>query len=133
MKLSFGMIFSIILIIVFISFAIFGVTRFLNLQKTVQAGKFSDDLQVDVDRLWQGSFGSQVHEYLVPNSVGRVCFGTDPGDNMELRTREGRFSGSYIIEHIDISENFCVDNIDGKIKLRLEKEAGEALVTITGE
>jgi len=36
LKLSFGMIFSIILIIVFLGFAFFGIQKFMDYQKSIQ-------------------------------------------------------------------------------------------------
>ncbi len=50
MKLSFGMIFSIILIIVFLSFAFYAIKIFLNMQTTMQVGKFVEELRNDVDK-----------------------------------------------------------------------------------
>ena len=49
MELSFGMLFSIILIIIFIAFAIYGVSKFLSLQKGIQTKTFANDLNFDID------------------------------------------------------------------------------------
>ena len=59
MNISFGMIFSILLIVFFIAFAFYGIKKFLGFQDTIKIEKFLDDLQSDVDRVWRGSQASQ--------------------------------------------------------------------------
>ena len=83
MKLSFGMIFSIILIVIFIAFAIYGVKRFLGMQDTVQVEKFKADLQNDIDKIWKANQGSQEREYFVPKKIYEVCFVDDEGGNLK--------------------------------------------------
>ena len=132
MKLSFGMIFSIILIIIFISFAIYGVTKFLNLQKSIQTKKFADDFQFDVDKLWKANQGSQPVEYTLPKKITQVCFKTDTyGSKIELK-KDGRFEEEFEINHVNIpSELSCISTSGGKVQMILKKEYGEASVTIT--
>ena len=145
-EISFGMIFSIILIIIFIAFAIYGIGKFLNLQKEMQTKTFVNDLNFDVDKLWN-SQGSQPVTYVLPGNAERVCFsefgpaGVSSGIksiNMEIRGTENKFIGSYDIKHAKLSEEFskgkssnCVLVENRKIKLQLEKDYGEALVTIS--
>ena len=139
MELSFGMIFSIILIIVFIVFAIYGIGKFLNLQKNIQIKTFANDLTFDIDKLWKANSGSQPVTYSLPGNVEKICFSEDEFGkdiNMELKTKEG-FAGTYDIKHAELSEDFskgsggdCVPVENRKIKLQLEKDYGEALVTI---
>ena len=155
-KLSFGMIFSIILIIFFIAFAFFAIQKFLGLGDTINVGKFADDFQSNVDKLWKGSQGSQELEYSLPKKIKWVCF-----VNL-LESKEGPYIdfyeefGKYVsdknlffypvgsvelnglkIEHIDFEkitekENpFCVENINGKVKIGIEKDFGDALVSVT--
>ena len=74
LNLSFGMIFSIILIIIFIIFAFYAIQKFLSWQNSAQIGKFKNDLQSDIDRIWQSSKGSQEKEYFLPTKIKYVCF-----------------------------------------------------------
>jgi hypothetical protein len=74
MKLSFGMIFSIILIIVFLGFAIYAITLFLGVVDSTKIGKFSDDLRGDVNKVWKSSQASQEVEYSLPGRIEKVCF-----------------------------------------------------------
>jgi len=137
MELSFGMLFSIILIIIFIAFAVYGIGKFLNLQKNIQTKTFVNDLNYDIDKLWR-SQGSQPVTYTVPVNVERVCFSEDEFEkdiNMEIRGEKS--IETYDIVHAKLSDDFssgkggdCVSVEKGKIALQLEKEYKETLVTI---
>lgn len=137
MELSFGMLFSIILIIIFIAFAIYGVTKFLNLQKNIQTKTFANDLNYDIDKLWK-SQGSQPVTYSVPGNVEKVCFSEDEFEkDINIEIRGEKFIESYDILHAKLSDDFskgtggnCVSVENGKISLQLEKERNEALVVI---
>lgn len=137
MELSFGMIFSIILIIVFIAFAIYGIGKFLNLQKNIQTKTFAENLNFDIDKLWK-SQGSQPVEYSLPANVEKICFSEDEFEkDINLEIRGEKLIGDYNIKHAKLSEDFskgsggnCVSVENRKIKLQLEKDYGEVLVTI---
>ena len=136
MKLSFGMIFSIILIIVFVVFAFYAIKMFLRTQDNVKIGKFFDDFQRDVDSMWSASKGSDRFTYYLPSKIEKVCFLDDEYENIILRPRDDlRDIGGIIIKHIDTSNidlgrEFCIDNVDGKVKIILKKDYGEDLVRI---
>ncbi len=133
-KLSFGMIFSIILIIIFIGFAFFAIKTFLGLQSSAGVGKFTSDLQIDIDRVWNSPQASQEQEYILPSKVESVCFVDDDYQNLIFQSSE--IIEGKKIDHIDIQKTtevenpFCIENVDGKIKIRLQKDFSEALVTI---
>ena len=156
-KMSFGMIVSIILIIIFISVAFFAISKFLGLQKSVQVGQFKDKLQFDVDKIWKSSQGSQEIEYTVPSKIEKVCFvdynspeeGEDALIYDDLKKAyfgsenfifypvgSGEGLDSTVINHIDLDliteeqNPFCLDNIGGKVKMTLSMDFGESLVKI---
>ena len=152
-KLSFGMIFSIILIIVFISFAFFAIQKFLGLGETISVGKFADDFQFDVDKLWKSSQGSQELEYSLPKGIKQVCFMNllelergvfededyyeeferySPDNNLFFYPAGSAELNGIKIEHIDFGRNnpLCFEN-DGKVKIVIEKNFGDALVSVT--
>ena len=158
MKLSFGMIFSIILIVAFISFAFYAIQKFLEIQRVAQIGQFVDSLQKDVDKMWRSSQGSQAEEYFLPSRIDYVCFVDyslpGRGDNKELYKKlkqvfyefenlifytVGSAEGldAVVIKNIDIEkitedENpFCIENSKGKVRMTIKKDWGDALVTIT--
>jgi len=137
MKLSFGMIFSIILIIVFLAFAIYAITKFLGFQDTLKIEGFMNDLQGDIDRIWKGSQASIQVEYSLPKKIDAVCFTDEEHENLFFQS-ETIIRGKKI-EHIDILETtknggedpFCIENENGKVKMIIKKDFGESLVTIT--
>ena len=134
MKLSFGMIFSIILIIIFISFSFYAIQKFLELQDTIKIAQFGERLQSDVNKMWKGTQGSQNVEYNLPRKVNAVCFSNEKSENLVFDS--DKFIEGKKIEHITINlegenKEICIINDKGKIKLVLEKDYGEALVTIS--
>ncbi len=156
-KLSFGMIFSIILIIVFLAFAFYAIKAFLGIQYAAQTGKFLNDLKSDIDRVWKSTESSEEKDYSLPSKIDYICFAnfetSASGGNSHLYS-ELRFFyfgdenmvfypiGSskvdsvemkYIaLDEITLNENpFCIENVRGEVKLTLVKEINEALVTIT--
>ena len=157
MKLSFGMIFSIILIIIFIAFAFWGITKFLDYQKKIQINQFNNYFQQDIDKMWGGSIGSEEKAYNLPKKIDYVCF-TDfskssSGPNTELYREFQLYSHggesnmffspissasgfeSTKINHIDTGkiteqENpYCIIN-KGQIKFNIKIDIGDTLVTI---
>jgi len=161
MNLSFGMIFSIILIIVFISFAFYAIGKFLDIQKSAKTGQFIQAIESDVDNMWKSSSGSQEMEYSLPTSVDYLCFvdfssGVNPNipnkkemyNNLKMIqfTNENLFFypvgsagavdskkiNNINLNEITIKENpYCITNVKGKIKLTIKKGIDDALVTIT--
>jgi len=135
MKLSFGMIFSIILIVIFIAFAFYAIQKFLGIQNTVKVGQFVDSLQSDVDKAWRSSQYSQKVEYFLPTKVEEVCFEDNEYENLVFHSRD--FIEGRKIKHINITkitedkDPFCIETTKGKVEMTIKKDYGEALVTIT--
>ena len=133
MAMSFGMIFSIILIVVFLVFAFYGIKKFLDLQKEVQIKSFVNDLQNDVERMQKSFDGVQERNYVVPQKVEKVCF-VNEDKNFQLLGE--KYSDIRKLEGINIEkilgneEEYCISNNNGKIKIKLEINFGETLVTI---
>jgi len=74
MKLSFGMIFSIMLIIIFLVFGFYVISKFLDMKSSVEVGKFVDNLQNDITKMWGSSQGAQEETYTLPIKIESVCF-----------------------------------------------------------
>jgi hypothetical protein len=134
LDISFGMIFSIILIIIFLSFGFYAIKKFIDLQDSIKVESFLRDFQQDVDNMWKSPQGGQNLVYSLPGKVSSICFVNDEFQNLE-------FASSQIIpgkqiEHLDIAkitskENpFCIQNIKGKVTLTLVKDFGETLVRV---
>ncbi|MEM3405700.1 MAG: hypothetical protein QW117_01865 [Candidatus Pacearchaeota archaeon] len=75
-EISFGTIFSIILIIIFIFAASYGIKKFLNLSYCSQIGIFKEELQNEIDKIWAGS-GEYVYtkNFSLPSKITYICFG----------------------------------------------------------
>jgi len=158
MQLSFGMIFSIILIVVFIAFAVYAIMKFMNLQEGVQVGQFFNNIQNDVDKMWKAGQGSSEETYILPSGVEYACLAdfnsAKKGDDLiyydDLKMAfyefenlvfyplgSGEGMDSYNLKHINITgitktENpLCIPNIKGKIKMTIVMNPGDSLVTIT--
>ena len=128
MKLSFGMIFSIFLIIIFLAFAFYVIPKFLDLQKNITTKKFIEDFQNDVDKMWKSTQGSQEVEYSLPTKIEEICF-----RNSELYFKPigvGGDSDYKEMEHLNVADNFCIKSSDGKIKMTIKKDFDEVLVKI---
>lgn len=135
MQISFGMIFSIILIIVFLAFGFYAITKFLELQSSIQIDQFMQDFQNDVDKMWKSPEGSRSVRYTLPTKISSVCFKDDEFENLQF-TANNIIRGT-IIEHLNIlnitaEENpYCIENIKGKVSFTIAKDFGENLVRIT--
>lgn len=144
MQISFGMIFSIILIIVFLLFAFYAIRAFLRVNDTANVATFTSTLQEDIDDMWRGAQGSQTLSYGLPSKIAKVCF-EDRGDKnlvfLDDKNEALLDVPLFLIEHIDLQKIIgnsmvgekhmkCFVKKDGKVKMLLEKKFGEDLVNI---
>jgi len=134
LKISFGMIFSIILIIMFLSFAFYSISGFLSLQDSVQTKKFIEGFQDKVNELYTNQvYGANKLEFSTPDSLEKICF-VDRIKNLEI-WQDG-YPDSEEIKNIDIiktldgKENLCIKAVKNKIKFRIELEYGDSTITI---
>ncbi|MBU2522814.1 MAG: hypothetical protein KKE23_00805 [Nanoarchaeota archaeon] len=74
MGLPFQLIFSIILIAVFIFAAFYGIKYFLERSEQVQVGQFLSDLKSKVNIALQATEKSEIYTFALPNGVKKVCF-----------------------------------------------------------
>jgi hypothetical protein len=137
LNISFGMIFSIILIIIFLGFGFYAIKTFMELQGSVQIEAFTKDLQNNVNDVWKSPGGASPYakSYSLPTKITAVCFKNDEFGNLQF-TSEEIIKGTNI-ENIDIEKtigsgsSLCIPNVKGKISLKIAKDYGETLVTIT--
>ena len=134
MEISFGMIFSVILVIFFLAFGFYAITKFIEMQQSVQVENFLGNFQTDVNTMWKSLQGSQTKTYVLPKKISSVCFRNDEYVNLEFVSSEiipGKFIENIDIEKITQEENpFCIANTDGKIILIISKDYGETLVSV---
>ena len=74
MQISFGMIFSILLVICFISFVIYVIIYFLNFSDKVRIEQFEQEIQESIDKIWRSVQGSKTVKLGLPKKIEKVCF-----------------------------------------------------------
>ena len=157
MGMSFGVIFSIFLIIFLVATAIYAISYFYNLGNCSKVGLFYKDLQNEIDQAWkvdiyEGLFGSNSE---IPSSIKYVCFGNlsqniNPDNEKQKEDIDLFYSGngqanifilpeekacegslaSNILNHVETDKFFCVEPIKSKISIRLRNEPEFAKVKL---
>lgn len=155
-ELSFGMIFSILMIISFIGVASYVLYKFVDFGRETNIQLFVYELQESVDKLWGGTEGSQTLIWNIDKSITNICFVdfSRPANNeREIYQEISRFSDNSdinmflypttvvggnnagrVINHINITKTteeknpYCIKNM-GEINITIEKSFQEALVT----
>ncbi len=155
-QLSFGMIFSIILIIVFITVAFYVINVFLGIRDNVETGAFINDLDFEIERVWKSSGGEErvVNFNLRGSEITHICFynaiqeqkgkykeqyedianNVDYRDNFYFYPRRFAEIDSAEIEHINLNlpENpYCIENKEGGFSIEIKKDIRDELVTIS--
>jgi hypothetical protein len=155
LEISFGMIFSILLIIAVLAVSFYAIQYFVNLSTCSSLGLFHDALQKDVDTAWQGSSSRTLFEGDVPGSVDYICFGnmsitpaSADRERFEELRKTYRLSTSNVfiypqkencgsgivdrqIKHAAMREFFCIKTREGTIKAALNKNNLETSVTVS--
>ena len=158
LQLSFGMIFSIFLMVVFVAVAIYAINAFLGMQCDVETGAFIRDLENQINELWISSGGGDFNfENKLCSKINYVCFydvarditgeysdiartfkeQTDESGkthNFYFYPQKGANIPSVYIKHINIEElsknPLCIKKVNDKISIKLEKERDESLVRV---
>ncbi len=161
MGVPFQMIFSIILIAIFLYAAFTGIKYFLERADQAQIGKFVVDVQAKVGTIWQTTEASQSYYLDLPKRIEHVCFGdlsmpTETCPDFELYREQARIKGSNVFFcppeaaygvgmpvhfRVDCSGNnclqtkqpglTCLENVEGRVTIKLEKDIGSPLVIIS--
>jgi len=158
LQISFGMIFSIILIVAFIAVAIYAIIVFINMKKCSEIGLFKQDLQEEINRAWNSEESSLTFKGNLPSGIQQVCLidlsKAGKGSNKELYDSLKKYGyvnvnmffypikkvckdlRAFNIEHINITEitkqnnPYCVNIVDGKVEVKIEKSFYAALVCL---
>lgn len=134
LELSFGTIFSIILIIAFLVFAFYAIQKFLAMQDAIKTEQLMDDIQKDIDKMYASTQGNKTVEYSVSSKVISVCFNEYEEQNLVVNLK--RSVESATLKHFNSAEslkaqrNICVKPVGGKIKYSLIKKYGDPLVIV---
>ena len=156
--ISFGTIFSVILIVFFIVIAFIVINSFLNTQKCAQIGIFVDDFKADIKDAWNSQSSSFEFSGNLPSNLDYVCFANLSenfnGENFDIENEIGLYQGQnanlffypnkntcnmpyHNIEHLDIGKitalknPYCIAIDDGKIIINIEKGFNDNLVGLS--
>ncbi|MEK6844535.1 MAG: hypothetical protein AABX83_03885 [Nanoarchaeota archaeon] len=154
--ISFGMIFSIILIIAVVGVAFYVINNFIELKKCTEIGLFYDDLKKYTNEAWQSTIHKDTFKGTLPSGIDIACFGDLNQEPIaEYRQEYDAISRAFInskernvflypikkacdaslssikLEHVKTDNFFCVKVEDSKIALKTEKNQFEALVTLS--
>lgn len=133
MQMSFGMIFSIFLIIVFLAAAIYAITKFISFQKELSYRQFSEDFQSQITEMWKGHQGNKILSYDLPSNAENACIET-PSQIVIYKKAGGHFETD--LEHVDIGvtmgnqNSFCINVINGNLTLGIKKLSNQPEVII---
>jgi len=156
LEISFGMIFSIILIIAFVGAAFYVIKIFLETKSCAETGSFYTEINDNVERAWRSPETSQTVTSFLPTSIEYVCFvdsnsstrgmykqyyeeSTLYGKNLVLFPPSKACSGlqAYELAHINLDEitkmdnPYCIKVEKGKITFKIEKGIYDKTVKIT--
>lgn len=155
-KISFEMIFSIILIIAFVGAAFYVIKIFLGTKECAESGSFYTEINDNVGRAWRSPETSQIVTSFLPTSIEYVCFVNSNsskrgayqnfydeltlyGKNLVLYPPSKACSGlqAYKLGHINLDEitkinnPYCIKVERGKITFKIEKGIYDKSVKIT--
>jgi len=154
LEISFGVIFSIIIIIAVLAIAGYVIVRFLSVDYNVECKLFYSEMQKKIDESWgSGGSVSYVFSHSVPGKTEKVCFGytnqsllstSDEAayDDVALHSDDrsnlffypsgacGDTSFSYQLKHATTDKFFCVSVQNGKANLKISKDRFDALVKL---
>jgi type II secretory pathway pseudopilin PulG len=154
MQISFGVIFSIIIIIFTIAIAFYVISYFLKLQRCTNLELFYKDLETKVDKAWYGTESRETYKAAIPSGVDYICFGnlSQPPESSYtnqydiLKTYRnfpanvfvypiqgscGNTPSFYKLKNAESDKFFCAPVSNGKISIVIQKNIGDALVHIT--
>lgn len=155
-SLSFGMIFSIIIIAATVAIAFYIIVNFLNFGKCANTGLLFNDFKDRIARAWGEDFTRDTFNGSVSSGVSYVCFGgigqgTENANDEKIRLEISK-KGSQItqnnmftyplgsacsdlfaatVEHMKTDSFFCTKVVNGKFGIKINKEEADALVTVS--
>ena len=151
-QISFGMIFSIIIIIATVAVGFYVITYFLNLSSCTKVGLFWNSLNEEVDKAWNSDISQKVFSREIPSGITHVCFGNfsqmvfevDKKIFSELKDYGGTERNAYLyppgkacdiafynLRHAKTDNFFCIPAMSGKIDVKIVKTNFDALVKLS--
>lgn len=131
-----GTFFAIAIILIVILLGVWGVNKYLKNRPQTLLKEFPDKIQEDITELKNSTRGWKQPSYGLPENFTQVCFKNRERDNMILKSDSGSIMKE--VEYVDLAnitknaENneFCVEVVDGDVKMILEKKEDNPKVLI---
>jgi len=154
-QISFGMIFSIIIVIATVAIGFYVINYFLNLSSCTKTGLFWNSLTDETDKAWNTDMTQTIFKGNVPSGVEYVCFGNLSSRTgidsksteilLELQTFGENDKNSFIyppkkacelafydLKHSRFDNFFCVPAKSGVVDIKISFDARKsALVTLS--
>ncbi len=151
-QISFGMIFSIIIIIVTIAVAVYVIQKFVAHEGSISCKLFERELQNAIDKAWAEDLTSKIFNGKVPESLEKVCFGNSSQqfsgedekafEEFKLYSTDSNMlfypinkgckdSFTYTLEHAETEKFFCAHVKNGEINVKLTKNRFDRLVKLS--
>jgi len=159
MEMSFGMIFSIILMIFFVVVAFLVIRAFLSSADCAKVKIFVDDFQTEVDKTWHSQQDDSEFKGNLPSGMQYVCFSNltnsfrgefkPIGEELEIYDvygsnmfffPEGKSCEMphHSVKHLNTANSIktmnplCIPVVKGKIIIKIKKGFNEKLVSVVG-
>jgi uncharacterized protein (UPF0333 family) len=152
-QISFGMIFSIIIIIATVAVAFYVINYFMKMSECTKAGSFVSSLKNEVEKAYNGDITKGPFTKEVPSGVKYVCFGnanqTYTKADSEQHDYIDKYSitnnvllyppgkacdnelASFNLAHATTGTFFCVPVKSGKATVMLEKGSFDVFVKLS--
>ena len=152
MGMSFGMIFAIFMIVIFIVIAFIAINSVLGISCASQIGLFYEDFQDSIDDAWAGQYTEKTFKVNLCKEIKKVCFAdfnsdiTNPNEYSEIKDYDVYKANTFLvpideaegigyknINRLDISKTIlsenphCVNVEDG---IKIKKGDNDRLITI---
>jgi len=147
MKISFSMIFSILLVVLLLALAFYGIRYFMDFSDSAQTAKSVHKFSEDVKGVWQASMASEEVNYTFPDGIKYFCYVEqdseikgdfeslfdevssflDPEDNSFVYSSEENHETSKI-DYLDVSSLTsdnnpnCFEIDEGRLSLIIKKD-----------
>lgn len=89
-EISFGMIFSIIIIVAIVGVATYAIVYFLDLGKATEMSLFHQKFQETIDDVWSASITDKVVSFTLPAGIELVCFGDLSSNSWDINYEDER-------------------------------------------
>ena len=153
LQLSFGMMFSIIIIIATVGVSIYFITKIINAQDCTKLQLLKDDLQNSIDKMWRSPFGQEDFKSSISSGITKVCIGIPPtiiggtyakvleeievyvdeGENLFFYPPKNACKANFAsakLNHLKDSNFQCFDVVKGQVSFKIIKKDLDPLVTI---